>query len=71
MTTIVANNEVLKSTVLGKLILLEILPKGAVHISISTALQATAQFLSGAYRHASNYHLATPVLAGQKQLHLI
>jgi 3-hydroxyisobutyrate dehydrogenase-like beta-hydroxyacid dehydrogenase len=59
--TMLSEDEVLKETVLGKHGILEKLPKGALHISISTISPDTAQLLSDAHKAAGSYYLASPV----------
>ncbi|BAU55263.1 NAD(P)-dependent oxidoreductase [Mucilaginibacter gotjawali] len=65
--TMLSEDEVLKETVLGENGILKKLPKGAVHISMSTIAPDTAQLLSDAHKAAGNSYLASPVLADQKQ----
>src|ERR1700722_12190961 len=59
--TMLSEDEVLKETVLGESGILKTLPKGALHISMSTISPDTAQLLSDKHREAGGSYLAAPV----------
>jgi len=59
--TILSEDEVVKEVVLGGDGILKKLPKGAVHISMSTIGPDTAQLLSDKHREAGSSYLAAPV----------
>ncbi|WP_295673437.1 NAD(P)-dependent oxidoreductase [uncultured Mucilaginibacter sp.] len=59
--TMLSDDEVLKETVLGENGILKKLPKGALHISMSTISPDTAQLLSDAHKAAGSTYLAAPV----------
>ncbi|HWZ02825.1 MAG TPA: NAD(P)-dependent oxidoreductase [Mucilaginibacter sp.] len=59
--TMLSEDEVLKETVLGENGILKKLPKGAIHISMSTISPDTAQLLSDAHKAAGSNYLASPV----------
>lgn len=59
--TMLSEDEVLKETVLGENGILKKLPKGALHISMSTISPDTAQLLSAKHHEAGSTYLASPV----------
>jgi len=59
--TMLSEDEVLKEVVLGDDGILKKLPKGALHISMSTISPDTAQLLSGKHQEAGSSYLAAPV----------
>ena len=59
--TMLSEDEVLKETVLGERGILKTLPRGALHISMSTISPDTAQLLSDKHREAGGSYLAAPV----------
>jgi len=59
--TMLAEDEVLKETILGEDGVLKTLPKDALHISMSTISPDTAQLLSAKHKAAGNCYLAAPV----------
>jgi len=59
--TILSEDEVVKEVVLGGDGILKKLPKGAVHISMSTIAPDTAQLLSDKHHEAGSSYLAAPV----------
>jgi 3-hydroxyisobutyrate dehydrogenase-like beta-hydroxyacid dehydrogenase len=59
--TMLSEDEVLKETVLGEEGILKTLPKGALHISMSTISPETAKLLSARHDAAGSSYLATPV----------
>jgi len=59
--TMLSEDEVLKEAVLGEEGILKTLPKGALHISMSTISPETAQLLSAKHKEAGSTYLAAPV----------
>lgn len=59
--TMLAEDDVLKEIVLGENGILKTLPKGALHISMSTISPDTAQLLSAKHKEAGSAYLAAPV----------
>lgn len=59
--TMLSDDEVLKEAVLGGDGILEKLPKGALHISMSTISPDTAELLSAKHKGAGSSYLAAPV----------
>jgi 3-hydroxyisobutyrate dehydrogenase-like beta-hydroxyacid dehydrogenase len=59
--TMLSEDEVLKDAVLGEDGILKKLPKGALHISMSTISPDTARLLSAKHDDAGSYYLAAPV----------
>jgi 3-hydroxyisobutyrate dehydrogenase-like beta-hydroxyacid dehydrogenase len=59
--TMLANDEVLKETVLGENGILKTMPEGALHISMSTISPQTAEALCGSHEEAGTHYLAAPV----------
>ncbi len=59
--TMLSEDEVVKETVLGEDGILKTLPKGALHISMSTISPNVAQLLSGKHEDAGSRYLAAPV----------
>ena len=59
--TMLSEDEVLKEAVLGKDGVLKTLPKGSLHISMSTISPDTSQLLAQHHRDAGGYYLAAPV----------
>ncbi len=61
LITMLANDEVLKETILGDEGTLKSLPKNSLHISMSTVSPETASLLSDSHKQAGNLYVSAPV----------
>lgn len=61
VVTMLSEDEILKEAVSGEQGLLQTLPKGAVHISMSTIAPETSELLAGLHTEAGSTYIAAPV----------
>jgi 3-hydroxyisobutyrate dehydrogenase-like beta-hydroxyacid dehydrogenase len=61
VVTMLSEDEILKEAVSGEHGLLHTLPKGGVHISMSTISPETSQLLAGLHHLAGSHYIAAPV----------
>lgn len=61
VVSMLSEDEILKEAVSGEHGLLHTLPKGGVHISMSTISPETSQFLSALHEQAGSHYIASPV----------